>query len=369
MQARNRRGMEREVVARMTSTEETEPKGSASSSPDESCACGHARRLHPTLAQGRCVGEVITPAGDDRENCRCGAFIPAKRQDMQDFCALCKHHGRFHVETMCTVCPAFTGDHRHAFEHRHDWSDWKKPYISPGTFDAEMRLCACGAVEHRNPASAEPECDGCEHGSHRPNPCDGRDCACGHVVPEPKSRYCGKGGVCRDPLKRCGLKCRRAEPEAPGYDDSWHDSSPCEGCGHFVLDHIDGACKALGCPCGHDVPEPQAPEEPACRTCGQRAGDWFDRSVCAEPCGSAHNRCSNCGAVTGDACLNETPAPEAQPPRRPPYAVAYVLQDGTHYEVALPGDATVCALDGALLITHAQSPVKGLTQARPMEGA
>lgn len=111
--------------------------------------------------------------------------------------------------------------------------------------------------------------------------------------------------------------------------------------------------------------ELKVPEEPLCHSCGQRAGTWFDRSVCAEPCGSMHDRCSNCGAVTGDACLNEAPT---EPPRRPPYAVAYATEGGAQYEIALPGDATIRAHEGALIITHA-SAVLALTQARPMEGA
>jgi hypothetical protein len=45
--------------------------------------------------------------------------------------------------------------------------------------------------------------------------------------------------------------------------------------------------------------------------------------------------------------------------------VAYALEDGTAYEVALPGDATIRADDGVLIIMHTQSPVKGLVQTRP----
>jgi len=56
------------------------------------------------------------------------------------------------------------------------------------------------------------------------------------------------------------------------------------------------------------------------------------------------------------------------PCRRPPYAVAYELASGEQYEVALPGDATVCAQQGALVITHG-SAVQALIQIRPMEGA
>lgn len=140
--------------------------------------------------------------------------------------------------------------------------------------------------------------------------------------------------------------------------------------------------------------EPEAPEDPPCPSCGQQDGTWFDRSVCPEPCGSAHNRCSNCGAVTGDACLNEVKASEGpactcqigtwdkfdspedceahgpamapKAPSRPPFTLTYVLASGETYEVAIPGDATVRALDGALTITHG-SAVQALIQIRPME--
>lgn len=61
----------------MTSTDETEPKGSGGSSPDEACTCGHPRERHPALTRGYCTGEVITPEGDDRSNCPCRAFVLA----------------------------------------------------------------------------------------------------------------------------------------------------------------------------------------------------------------------------------------------------------------------------------------------------
>ncbi|WP_432112831.1 hypothetical protein [Streptomyces sp. S1] len=37
---------------------------------------------------------------------------------------------------------------------------------------------------------------------------------------------------------------------------------------------------------------------------------WFDRSVCADPCGSMHDRCIECGVVVGHPCaLDRVPAP------------------------------------------------------------
>lgn len=36
-----------------------------------------------------------------------------------------------------------------------------------------------------------------------------------------------------------------------------------------------------------------------CRKCGSTKDTWFDRMICAEPCGSMHDRCAECGASTG----------------------------------------------------------------------
>lgn len=54
-----------------------------------------------------------------------------------------------------------------------------------------------------------------------------------------------------------------------------------------------------------------------------------------------------------------------QPVRRPPYAVAYSV-DGHLYEVALPGDATVTAVDGALVIKHGAGQVAGIVGIQPI---
>jgi hypothetical protein len=47
--------------------------------------------------------------------------------------------------------------------------------------------------------------------------------------------------------------------------------------------------------------------------------------------------------------------------------VAYATVGGAQYEIALPGDASVRAVDGALIITH-DSAVLALSHVRPMEG-
>lgn len=67
---------------------------SEDSSPDDLCRCGHGRRQHPALAQGRCTGEVLTPAGDDRNNCPCKAFWPARLVDLRSAPADAKPAGQ-----------------------------------------------------------------------------------------------------------------------------------------------------------------------------------------------------------------------------------------------------------------------------------
>lgn len=73
--------------------------------------------------------------------------------------------------------------------------------------------------------------------------------------------------------------------------------------------------------------------------------------------------CSEVEGCDGECCAKAPPPP--QPGRRPPYAVAYSVQ-GHLYEVALPGDATVRAVDGALVIQHRLGPVAGIVQVLPV---
>lgn len=41
---------------------------------------------------------------------------------------------------------------------------------------------------------------------------------------------------------------------------------------------------------------------------------WFDRTICAEPCGSMHDRCTVCGEVVGHPCKIDYPhAAKADP--------------------------------------------------------
>jgi hypothetical protein len=59
--------------------------------------------------------------------------------------------------------------------------------------------------------------------------------------------------------------------------------------------------------------------------------------------------------------------PPSQPERRPPLSVAYSVAGGHAYEVYVPGDASVTAQDGALIITHPDAQVLAITRVAPIK--
>lgn len=73
--------------------------------------------------------------------------------------------------------------------------------------------------------------------------------------------------------------------------------------------------------------------------------------------------CSEVEGCDGGCCAKAPPPP--QPAGRPPFAVNYSVQ-GHLYQVAVPGDATVKAVDGALVIQHYLGPVAGIVQVLPI---
>jgi hypothetical protein len=116
--------------------------------------------------------------------------------------------------------------------------------------------------------------------------------------------------------------------------------------------------------------EEEAPED---LTLPPPEGPEYDRCVCGATraqhvnaegsCYSDDCECMQFQARDALRPVEEKPPP--QPDRRPPYAVAYSVQ-GHLFEVALPGDASVKAVDGALVIQHHLGPVLGIVQVLPV---
>lgn len=61
-----------------------------------------------------------------------------------------------------------------------------------------------------------------------------------------------------------------------------------------------------------------------------------------------------------------TPPPRL-PARRGPYFVTYSVEGGHLYEMLVPGDSTVVAVDGRLQISHRDHAVLGIVQVKPFE--
>lgn len=129
-------------------------------------------------------------------------------------------------------------------------------------------------------------------------------------------------------------------------------------------------------PCVNEPPPTSEEEEEA--GCNHWSWDvtseWYDR---LSQKWHKSRRCNECSESLDVIFEDDPHFPEnegkgappklPQPERRPPYAVAYSV-GGHAYEIALPGDATVRAVDGALIITHSLGPVVGIVQTRPLEG-
>jgi hypothetical protein len=114
------------------------------------------------------------------------------------------------------------------------------------------------------------------------------------------------------------------------------------------------------CPCAPEAPEDEEGLSGPC-DCGEGAVHYTAADCPAEERRRA--ACQDCLAGVHGPNAHREPPP--QPDRRPPYLLAYSVQ-GHLYEVALPGDATVAALDGRLVITHQLGPVAGICQIAPI---
>lgn len=211
-------------------------------------------------------------------------------------------------------------------------------------------------------SSTDPEC-GPGNGPH----CYDHDpacCHCGKPRPEPSTECEGGCQIYSAPPCRDPAKCQCA-------GEWWK-----HGCKHSLPPEPR-------CTCGPDEACSECPETPAeppltpeeeemvsgrC-TCGETACESELCDCDCAPCPVDHAReanemaCQDCLAgVHGPNTHREIPP---QPDRRPPYLLAYSVQ-GHLYEVALPGDATVAALDGRLVITHQLGPVAGICQIAPI---
>jgi hypothetical protein len=154
---------------------------------------------------------------------------------------------------------------------------------------------------------------------------------------------------------------------------------PCKHPNAEYLGSISGAgepaTKRYGCPdCGerYQVQEEQGAEEPPCPHESWEVGSqWRDKGTDKW---WKSRRCADCREYL-DNVLDDEPhefegSPEAktsppQPERRPPYAVAYSA-GGHAYEVLLPGDARVEAVDGRLIIEHPGLQVLGIMRVQPV---
>jgi hypothetical protein len=206
-------------------------------------------------------------------------------------------------------------------------------------------VCRCGHALHSHEIGlADPNCRACPGDEER-------SWRHAFTPAEPEIGTCVRPDGCKRPLANdCEYGCRDAADELTRLRQKT-EASDCWACKHpehrafNCSEQLDGD----DCYCGANAPEPEAPE---CR----------DAEGChrVQPCDP--------GCAAASRQLHEQLARAADPPRRPPYAVAYALEGGAQYEIALPGDATVTAVDGVLTISH-PSAVLALTQTRPMEGA
>jgi hypothetical protein len=134
--------------------------------------------------------------------------------------------------------------------------------------------------------------------------------------------------------------CSRAEDYSPcvSEPEGSESSSSDEAClcGHLRLVHDSIGCG--GCP---------------------NEGDFWEHAFQAPTPEKAAS------LLTEDLQDMEASAPP-QPPRRPPYAVAYSVDGGHLYEVMVPGDATCVAEDGVIKIQHHGHVVLGLLRVQPV---
>lgn len=151
-----------------------------------------------------------------------------------------------------------------------------------------------------------------------------------------------------------------------GHSRNWHPKANGGACmGDNCLDCVEFRCDHSRCGWKPREEEPEPPMTPE-----EEEQAPPDEELPASPCPGwslqePHEAHDFVTPTDGPARCPGWEEPPPQPDRRPPYAVAYSVQ-GHLYEVALPGDASVQAVDGALVIQHALGPVAGICQVLPV---
>lgn len=125
-------------------------------------------------------------------------------------------------------------------------------------------------------------------------------------------------------------------------------------------------------PCQHNWHSPEdcpwapdeAPAEPPAASIRDALQRLADRLP--PPEGVECTPCRICGEMHEPymGCMQPLPQPE----RRPPLTVQYSVAGGHPYEVSIPGDASVTAEDGVLIVKHPSAEILAITRVAPMEG-
>lgn len=294
-----------------------------------------------------------------------------------------------------TECRLFKANGRHCLTH---------PY---GGHNTDGTCCVCGVTREQLAAPKKPDLR-CRCGHYRVahpgqgacgaywDACDCKSFACDHTQcgwkprgeppktvlfekyeeAKPRPCTCGPNEACGDPCTPAPeLKC------VCGHAKSSHDSTPC--CiGNRNL------CGCLDYRPWTDGPEPpltpeeeeEAPEDSRCVFCwhsesqhnllAQTCTVNGEASRCGcerfrtEPEGADKPICGHCYTDHAQGGCEPAEAPP-QPERRAPYVATYSV-GGHLYEVAVPGDACLQAVDGALVIRHGLGPVAGLVGFQPL---
>jgi hypothetical protein len=262
----------------------------------------------------------------------------------------CGHQRRRHLEPPGAQCVACSGDEerswRHDFKPKHP-----KPAVTPKNAD---HRCRCGHIKYAHQKS-QGVC-GVDFCKCMAFVCDHSRCGwkpreeCQHPDKQfTGSLYDGPGGrkswlyyTCPD----CKAKWREEKPEQCDHPDN----DPCDRC-------LPGEPEPPLTP----EEEEQAPEDEHRCTCGETACESESCDCDSVPCPVDHAR--EAAEAAQEALEDDWKPP--QPERRPPYLVGYSVA-GHLYEVALPGDAVVQAVDGALVIKHRLGFVAGIAHVAPL---